>query len=207
MITTAFFDPSARSGKQHDFKAIVVGSLVNAIYYVRYAFIRRCTVQTVLEQLYLIDTRFPGVLIGFEENGFQVLYKDLLDYKAREKGYPIRVHGMTSTGNKEARIEGLSGFVENGAILFQKEKKGYTSDIGILVEQMLDFPNGAHDDGPDALKYAFDLARDKARKAAYASKRKVPKQESRVLNRYPEDGILTPRPKREESRLRRRWLL
>lgn len=203
-MTTAFFDPSARSGKQHDFKAIIVGSLVNAIYYVRYAFIRRCTTQTVLEQLYVIDARFPGVLIGFEENGFQVLYKDLLDYKAREKGYSIRVHGMTSTSNKEARIESLSGFVENGSIVFQKDEDGYTSDIGLLVEQMLDFPSGKHDDGPDALKYGFDLARDKARKAVYASKRKVgSKQERRILNRYPEDGV-TLRGRQHESGIRGR---
>jgi len=177
LITTAFFDPSARSGKRHDFKALVVGSLINAIYYVRYAFIRKCTTQAVLEQLYVIERKFPGVLIGFEENGFQVLYKDLLAYKAKEKGYAIRINGMTSTANKEARIEGLSGFVENGSIVFQKDENGYTSDIGLLVEQMLDFPSGKHDDGPDALKYAFDLARDKARKAAYASSRKVKEQE------------------------------
>lgn len=182
MITTAFFDPSARSGKQHDYKAIVVGSLLNSVYYVRYAYIRRVSVQDVLEQLYRIHAEFPGVLIGREENGFQVLYKDLLDYKARDKGYPLPTYGMTSTGNKEARIESLSGFVESGHIRFQKDAHGYTSDIGLLVEQMLDFPNGKHDDGPDALKYAFDMAMNKAVTAAYGSRRK-PQQETQSPRR------------------------
>lgn len=74
MITTAFFDPAARSGAQHDFKAIVVGTLINRIFYVRHAFIRKCSVQDVLSKLYAIHADFPDVWMGCEVNGFQILY-------------------------------------------------------------------------------------------------------------------------------------
>jgi hypothetical protein len=180
LITTAFFDPSARSGKKHDYKAIVVGSLFEAVYYVRYAFIRRCTTNQVLEELYRIDRDFPDVLLGFEDNGFQVLYKDLLDYKAKEKNYPLRIKTLTSTSKKESRIESLASFIQDGHIKFHYDRPpdiedgrgAFSGDIHLLVNQLLEFPHGRHDDGPDALYYALSLARDKAAKAAFGSARK-----------------------------------
>ena len=169
MITTSFFDPSAKTGKQHDYKAIVVGTLMpDGIYYVRHAFIRRASTGTILEKAYDLDREFPGLYFGFEENGFQSLYEDLLNFKAQEKGYHLNIVKVTSTANKEVRIESLSGFIERGLIRF---RKGY-SDMNLLIEQLMDFPHGSHDDGPDALKYAFDLAKNKAIKAAYSSTRK-----------------------------------
>ena len=176
MITTAFFDPAARTGKQHDYKAIIVGTLMpSGIYYVRYAFIRRASTDTVLEKAYEVDAEFPGILFGFEANGFQLLYEDLLNFKAKEKGYHLNIIKVTSTGNKEARIESLAGYIERGLIRF---RKGY-SDIDLLIEQLLDFPHGAHDDGPDALQHAFNLARNHAVRAAYSSTRKSQVRSSR----------------------------
>lgn len=129
MITTAFFDPAARSGAQHDFKAIVVGTLINRIFYVRHAFIRKCSVQDVLSKLYAIHADFPDVWMGCEVNGFQILYKDLLDYKAQSVGYRLHIDPITSTGSKAAGIESLSGYLEAGDILFERDERGYTSDI------------------------------------------------------------------------------
>lgn len=163
MMTTAFFDPAARSGQQHDFKAIVLGSLVNRLFYVRYAFIRRCSVQAVLDELYVIHARFPDARLACEVNGFQILYKDLLEYKSEKMGFRLHIDAITSTGNKAAGIESLSGYIETGAILFEKDQDGYTSDIPILLEQLLEFPHGKHDDGPDALYHAHLLARQRAR--------------------------------------------
>ena len=38
--------------------------------------------------------------------------------------------------------------------------KGDSPRARLLVEQLRDFPNGDHDDGPDALEMAIRLARD-----------------------------------------------
>lgn len=196
MITTAFYDPAAGETKRHDFKAIIVGTMLKGIYYVRYAYIRQeVTANDVVEELYRIDTIFPGVIQGFEKNGFQVLYKDLLKNKAEKKGYPISVHGIASISNKYARIESLAGFIEDGSIQFCKDMTGYIADIGILIDQLIDFPNGTHDDGPDALYYAFMMAKDKAMKAAYGSAKKTPgAQPVRADLRVSPDA---PQPKRD----------
>jgi predicted phage terminase large subunit-like protein len=183
VITTAFYDPAAGESKKSDYKAIVLGTMLNGKYWVRYAWIKQQkTPNDVLKQLYKIDRDFPGCFQGFEKNGFQVLYKELLKNRAEKEGYPIAIQGITTTSNKYLRIESLAGFVEDGAILFQKSATGaYDSDIGVLIEQLEDFPNGAHDDGPDALYYAFNMARDKAMKAAYGSANKKPVKKTRGL--------------------------
>lgn len=165
MITTAFYDPAVSEKSKADYKAIVVGSMLAGRYYVRYAWIKhKKTAQDVLTELYRIDADFPGVIQGFEKNGFQVLYQELLKNKAEKMGYPITIQGLTSVGNKYTRIESLAGFVEDGSIIFQRDEKGYGSDIGLLVEQLQEFPHAAHDDGPDALYYAFNMARMRARR-------------------------------------------
>ncbi len=171
MITTCFYDPAAGETKQHDYKAIVLGSMVKGIYTVRWAWIKQeKTTNDVLEEMYRIDAEYPGVHQGFETNGFQRLYKELLKNKAEKKGYPIRTLGINSVGSKFTRIENLAGFIEDGYIRFLYHN-GYPGDIGLLIEQLIEFPNGSHDDGPDALAYAFMMAKDKAMKAAYGQRR------------------------------------
>ena len=204
MITTCFYDPAAGETKQHDFKAIVLGSMVNGIYTVRWAWIKQeKTVNDVLDEMYRIDKEFPGVHQGFETNGFQRLYKELLKNKAEKQGYPIRTLGINSVGSKFSRIESLAGFLEDGYIRFLYDGH-YPGDIGLLIEQLIDFPHGAHDDGPDALYYAFNMARDKAMTAAYGSARKDPAQRTtaRQTDRHKTTG--PGRTARRLHHLRRR---
>jgi predicted phage terminase large subunit-like protein len=186
LITTSFYDPAARDGKQHDYKAIVLGSLLpNGIYYVRYAYIRKTSVDQVLEKAYALDAEYDDLYFGFETNGFQVLYETLLQYKAKEKGYSLNIYKETSVSNKGSRIESLSGLIENGIIRFKKKNlTEYYSDITLLAEQLLEFPNGEHDDGPDALYYAYKMAKNKAMRAAYgSSKNKPPKPQRKGRDR------------------------
>jgi len=185
MITTSFYDPSARESKRHDYKAIVLGSLLpSGIYYVRYAFIRHATTDTVLEKAYDLDQEYADLLFGFEDNGFQVLYEKLFEYKRQEKGYALTIQRMTSTGNKNARIEGMSGLIERGILRFRQEGGRWYSDIGLLLEQLLAFPHGDHDDGPDALYYAFQMAKGKAMRPAYGTARK--QEAPRRSDRHPQ---------------------
>ena len=50
------------------------------------------------------------------------------------------------------RVESLQPDIRNGYILFQKNQT-------LLLQQLSEFPLGAHDDGPDALEGARSLWR------------------------------------------------
>ena len=56
------------------------------------------------------------------------------------------------------RVESLQPDVKNGYILFRRDQT-------LLLQQLSQFPLGAHDDGPDALEGVRTLARRKSRAA------------------------------------------
>lgn len=56
--------------------------------------------------------------------------------------------------NKPVRIRRLTPLLSQGKLRF----KGGSPGTRLLVEQLQDFPNGDHDDGPDALEMTLRLA-------------------------------------------------
>ena len=52
--------------------------------------------------------------------------------------------------------------VESGSILFMKDDQPCTNKVQgqkALIDQLIQFPKGAHDDGPDALEMAVRMLR------------------------------------------------
>jgi predicted phage terminase large subunit-like protein len=56
--------------------------------------------------------------------------------------------------SKVVRIRRLTQYLSAGRLKFKAGSRG----ARMLVEQLRDFPNGDHDDGPDALEMAIRLA-------------------------------------------------
>lgn len=172
-----FYDPAARDTKKHDYKAIVLLSLAsNGIAYVRDAWIRQSSVDTVVDKTFANAKAYPEAQQWYEANGFQVLYEKVFELKAPNYEHKVTLEQYTTTQNKKLMIEGLSGFVENGRIRFKQNADGsWFGDIKLLLDQLKNFPNGKHDDGPDALSKAHAVALDKSKKAACQVSRKTKK--------------------------------
>ncbi|HEX3598894.1 MAG TPA: hypothetical protein VHU84_02055, partial [Lacipirellulaceae bacterium] len=66
---------------------------------------------------------------------------------------PAAIHNHT---NKLVRIRRLAPFLSQRHMRFLST----SPETRMLVEQLRDFPAGAHDDGPDALEMALRLAED-----------------------------------------------
>jgi len=77
---------------------------------------------------------------------------DNLTKRAQHAGVPFNPRPINSKTNKQARIAGLETLVTQGLIVFSRRHQ-------ILLEQLRQFPLGKHDDGPDALEMAIQLAR------------------------------------------------
>jgi predicted phage terminase large subunit-like protein len=95
------------------------------------------------------DCRF-----GLEDNGFQTLYGD--DFRREQQqrrkagiGWRLQIQGYTSTSNKLDRIDRLeSPLAAHGWLQIEERVPG------LVLEQFRDFPNGSHDDAPDAIERA-----------------------------------------------------
>ena len=88
-----------------------------------------------------------------EVNGFQELVARAFLRVAKEKGLHLPLFTINSTDNKQARIRTLGTYLAQRRLRVRNTPGGRR-----LVQQMREFPNAEHDDGPDALKMAEQMA-------------------------------------------------
>lgn len=108
------------------------------------------------ERLLRRETGRGYALFGAETNQFQWFLKEQLARESAKQGLYLPIQGVRSTEDKTMRVESLQPDVKNGYILFR-------SDQTLLLQQLSQFPLGAHDDGPDALEGARTLSRKSGR--------------------------------------------
>lgn len=151
-----FIDPSLGGSKRSDYSAIVtIGQHRDGYIDVLDCFMERISPEKLMDKVFEIFDKYKHSQLGFETVAFQKVLKLWLDEKARKKGVYLPIQEITQGGiSKEARIIRLSPLVENGTIRFNKQK------CSRLIEQLLQFPKGDHDDGIDGLEGAVDLARN-----------------------------------------------
>ena len=73
-----------------------------------------------------------------------------------KRGMYINLHAVTPKVDKEQRAKPLQARMRAGGVRFNKDKNWYAG----LIDEMLVFPRGQHDDQVDALAY-IGLALDK----------------------------------------------
>ena len=147
-------DPSLgnRTGKG-DYSAIVILYKVKSpeVYYVLAADLARRSPDETIERIIHYCRMYNFKSIGVESNHFQQLMVENLERRAKEEGIGLNVKRIESRTNKQSRIANLEPEVAQGRIKFRKRDE-------LLMEQLRAFPFASHDDGPDALQMAVELA-------------------------------------------------
>ena len=90
--------------------------------------------------------------LGAETNQFQWFLKEELAKASAKAGLYLPIEEVQQTSDKVMRIQTLQPDVKNKYIKFNRRHKR-------LLEQLTQFPMGAHDDGPDALEGARSIAK------------------------------------------------
>ncbi|MCQ4575250.1 MAG: phage terminase large subunit [Candidatus Brocadiales bacterium] len=160
LIATAI-DPALGSSSSGDYSAMVTVGQVGGKIYVLEADIKRRRPAAIADAAVRNFQRWSGhsdgeeaskkkshfLCLAVETNVFQVVLKDMLEDISRREKLFIPIRGVKNFSDKTARIASLSALIENGTILFNR-------DLKLLIEQLIEFPRGSHDDGPDALEMA-----------------------------------------------------
>lgn len=90
--------------------------------------------------------------LGAETNQFQWFLKEELAKASAKAGLYLPIEEVQQTSDKVMRVQTLQPDVKNKYIKFNRRHKR-------LLEQLTQFPMGAHDDGPDALEGARSIAK------------------------------------------------
>ena len=148
-----YCDPSLGRSSNSDYSAILTLAVDGdtGLAYVWDADIRRRHPDQIIadiltkEQLLRQETGRGYTLFGAETNQFQWFLKEQLAQESAKQGLYLPIQGVRATEDKTLRVETLQPDVKNGYIRFR-------ADQTLLLQQLSQFPLGAHDDGPDALE-------------------------------------------------------
>jgi len=146
-------DPSkGTDSKFGDYSAFAILMVSDGVAYVDADMaIRNTTIIT--EVAVELQRQFQPDWFGVEVNQFQQLLADDLRRRGDEQGIMMPLYTINNQVNKLVRIRRLTPLLSQKRIRFKGDSRG----ARLLVEQMRDFPNGDHDDGPDALEMAVRL--------------------------------------------------
>ena len=155
-----FIDPSLGKTKRSDFSAIVTlakhkGSgymyVVDADIERRHP--DRIIADVLAKERWLRASFGHGYRkLGAETNQFQWFLKEELAEASAKAGLYLPSEEVQQTSDKVMRVQTLQPDVKNKYIKFNRRHKR-------LLEQLTQFPMGAHDDGPDALEGARSIAK------------------------------------------------
>lgn len=164
LVAVGFVDPSARSQKKHDPKAIVWLGLDKAsmTYLILDAWIKKTNPRAMVFATFDTYQLYRDIVtaVGIEANGFQALLADNYDAYEKEAGVTIPLQLVEHYRAKEDRVETLAPLFERGKMLLPALP--YQSEgVKELITQLLYFPSSVvHDDGPDALEGAYGLLKN-----------------------------------------------
>jgi predicted phage terminase large subunit-like protein len=148
-------DPSkGTESKFGDYSAFVMLEVgADGRLYVDADLVRRNT-DVLIEMSLELQKTFRADWFGVEVNQFQQLLAAEMFARSARRGIPLPLMELNNQVNKLVRIRRLTPYLAQGFLRFKAESPG----ARLLVEQLRDFPNCDHDDGPDALEMAVRLA-------------------------------------------------
>jgi predicted phage terminase large subunit-like protein len=121
------------------------------VMYVIGAEIARRRPEQVIEYIVQLARMYRFQRFVVESNQFQEVLANQLEDRVKKENLNLRIESLTTTSNKQGRIEALEPLIAQGRIRFSRRHQ-------LLLEQLRQFPLGAHDDGPDALEMAVTWA-------------------------------------------------
>ncbi|MEM9423262.1 MAG: hypothetical protein AAF975_00560 [Spirochaetota bacterium] len=173
---------SYKTSSRHDYKATVIlginhGTEIDVLA----ARLKRETPNQFIKSLYELAAIWEPQTMYWEDNGQQSIMQDLFLIEAEKRGHYLPLKPLTNNQNKESRIEGtLFPLIENCRIFFHPQDAMQK----LLIEQLLDFPDGAHDDGPDALEMAVRMGLRLLKSGRGTLPRTIIKRQSSALLRH-----------------------
>jgi predicted phage terminase large subunit-like protein len=158
VIRAIALDPSkGNDSRRGDYSAyVMLGVDRSGVFYVEADMARRPTPQMVEDGVTLCE-RFRPAAFGVEANQFQeLLCREFADAFAQRNMAYIVPSAIHNYAGKLVRIRRLGPYLSQRRLRFLSR----SASTRLLVDQLRDFPAGAHDDGPDALEMALRLAEE-----------------------------------------------
>lgn len=143
-------DPAFSKKKTSDYSAImIVGKHEDKTYILEYSN-KRLNPSELIDEILRLYKKWKPYKLGIESFTAQTVIGFYLLEKAQQEGLNLSYEEISQSGDKTIKIKRLEPYFRNGKILM---KPHHTE----LENQLLEFPQGDHDDIIDALQMTFEL--------------------------------------------------
>ncbi|GAB4133092.1 MAG: hypothetical protein Kow0040_14900 [Thermogutta sp.] len=158
LVSALAVDPSlGKQDKQGDYSALVLVAVCDGLLWIDADLQRRPPWKLVRDVMTACDRHRPD-LVGFEANQFQeLLVHEFERVSGGRFGVKQPVFQIKNTTNKLLRIRRLGPYIVRRELRILDNPGGR-----LLLQQLMEFPHGSHDDGPDALEMACRLILEQA---------------------------------------------
>ena len=148
-------DPSIGETEKSDYQAFVTIALThNGTMYVD-AVLDRLDAFRMVDAGIAISRATRADVFGIEDVAFQKILQPIFIERSTRKGFAVPLLGISSAKEKVIRIRAaLTAYLATRQFRFRRGSPG----VSLLIEQLKQFPNHKHDDGPDSLAMAVKLA-------------------------------------------------
>ena len=156
VVKTMALDPSkGKSDKTGDYQALIKLAVDhNDVLYVQ-ARMRKQPISQMVADCVNEYRQFRPEAFSVEGNAWQDLLQPDFAQEFKTQGILAPdVWLLNNSVNKDVRIRRIGGYLAHDRVRFKAD----CPDTQLLIDQLLDFPCGDHDDGPDALEQAIRLA-------------------------------------------------
>jgi hypothetical protein len=164
----AYCDPSFKGTTKNDYKAIKVWGKIGTQLHHPKAFVRQCSISTMVKWWYDFHESLPdGVICDYyiEASFYQDIILDEFTAEGNTRGYQLPIRpDKRSKPDKFQRIEAISPLWERGFVTYNEQEQN-DPDMQRGLEQTLAIEKGSRvaDDGPDADEGAIFLLQKRTR--------------------------------------------
>jgi len=153
LVFSTTVDPAFDLHAKADYSVVLtVGTDVYGNHFVVDMTRKRLQPNELIDEIFKHLERWNSMVLGIEEQSFQKTLRYYYDLEAKRRHKCVRIEPLKSDGRrKQFRIEALSPFINQGLIWMHKEKHKE------LVNELICWPTGDHDDTLDALAYQLDI--------------------------------------------------
>ncbi|HRZ28685.1 MAG TPA: phage terminase large subunit, partial [Spirochaetota bacterium] len=121
------------------------GKYKNCRIYLTIADIEKRVPDRIIEDVLVYHERERFRAFGVESIQFQEFFATSLANEAHERNLTLNVVELKPHTDKMLRIQTLQPWIKNGWVVFKRNMR-------TLIDQLIHYPMGDHDDGPDALE-------------------------------------------------------
>lgn len=146
-------DRSYSLEKTADFTAFVVVSVDRENkWYVRMAERVKGTEKELIDKIFDLKGYYNPEMFGIEQKAFKYTIKPALEDEMRKRNIFFKVEELKDLGRgKNTRIEGLIPRFESSSVFLKRDQTD-------LIDELIKFPKGIHDDLIDSLAYQLEIS-------------------------------------------------